>query len=141
VSLGRVSWFRGSIDDALAHLGRASAIAMARGDRFTLSVAGNQRGRLLIVRGAIAEAEEVFVQTLLQSVRLHHEEGVAYGLEGLCAVAAAKDEAERAGELSAAAASIRQRVGVFDVEAFTVHALSLDAVRARHPARVAAGEA
>ncbi len=141
VSLGRVSWFRGSIDDALAHLERATAIAMARGDRFTLSVAGNQRGRLLIVRGAIDEAEEVFVQTLVQSVRLHHEEGVAYGLEGLCAVAAARDDAERAGELSAAASSIRQRVGVFDVEAFTVHSLSLDAVRARHPERVAAGEA
>lgn len=141
VSLGRVAWLRGSIDDALAHLERASAVAKAHGDRFTLSVAGNQRGRLLIVRGAIDDAEQVFVQTLLQSVRLHHEEGVAYGLEGLCAVAAARDEAERAGELSSAAAAIRHRVGVFDVEAFTVHALSLDAVRARHPERVAAGEA
>lgn len=141
VSLGRVAWLRGSIDDALAHLECASEIADAGGDRFTLSVAGNQRGRLLIVRGAIDEAEDVFVTTLVQSVRLHHEEGVAYGLEGLCAVAAARDEAERAGELSAAAAAIRHRVGVFDVEAFTVHAISLDEVRARHPERVAAGEA
>lgn len=140
VSLGRVAWLRGSIDDALAHLERASQIAEAHGDRFTLSVAGNQRGRLLIVRGAVDEAEKVFVTTLVQSVRLHHEEGVAYGLEGLCAVAAARGDAERAGELSAAAAMIRHRVGVFDVEAFTVHALSLDEVRARHPDRVAAGE-
>ena len=93
------------------------------------------------MRGAVEEAERVFVTTLTQSVRLHHEEGVAYGLEGLCAVAAARDDAERAGELSAAAAAIRHRVGVFDVEAFTVHALSLDEVRSRHPDRVAAGEA
>ncbi|CAI9390544.1 hypothetical protein MICABA_01494 [Microbacterium sp. T2.11-28] len=141
VSLGRVAWLRGSIDDALAHLERASAIAETNGDRFTLSIAGNQRGRLLIVRGAVDEAEDVFVTTLMQSVRLHHEEGVAYGLEGLCAVAAARDDAERAGELSAAAAAIRHRVGVFDVEAFTVHALSLDEVRSRHPEQVAAGEA
>lgn len=141
VSLGRVAWLRGNLDEALEHLGSASRIALAHGDRFTLSVSGNQRGRLLIVRGEIDAAEGVFVQTLLQSVRLHHEEGVAYGLEGLCAVAAARDEPGRAGELSAAAAAIRHRVGVFDVEAFTVHALSLDDVRARHPDEVAAGAA
>ena len=73
-------------------------------------------------------------------MKLHHDEGVAYGLEGLCAVAAAHGDARRAGALSAAAAAIRHRIGVFDVEAFTVHAPSLDAVRKADPAGVAAGE-
>lgn len=141
VSLARVAWLRGSVDDAAVHLERASTIADAGGDLFTRSVAGNQRGRLLMVRGRVEEAEQVFVRTLLDSLRLHHEEGIAYGLEGLCAVAAARGEARRAGELSAAATSIRHRVGVFDVEAFTVHALSLDSARAEHPDDVAAGEA
>ncbi|MFS0868254.1 DUF4062 domain-containing protein [Microbacterium sp. 179-B 1A2 NHS] len=141
VSLARVAWLRGSIDDALSHLERATRIAAGGGDLFTRSIAGNQRGRLLIVRGDTEEAERVFVRTLLDSLRLHHEEGIAYGLEGLCAIAAARGEARRAGELSAVASAIRHRVGVFDVEAFTVHALSLDAARAADPDGVAAGEA
>ena len=122
------------------HFERASEVADAGGDLFTRSVAGNQIGRLLLVAGKVDEAESVFRRTLLDSVKLHHEEGVAYGLEGICAIAAAHGEARRAGALSAAAAAIRHRIGVFDVEAFTVHSLSLDAVRRTDSEGVAAGE-
>ncbi|WP_137844122.1 DUF4062 domain-containing protein [Microbacterium sp. 2FI] len=140
VSVGRVAWLRGSREDALAHFERASAVADAGGDVFTRSLAGNQIGRLLLAGGQVDEAEAIFRRTLVDSVGLHHEEGVAYGLEGICAIAAEHGEARRAGALSAAAGAIRQRIGVFDVEAFTVHALSLDAARARDPEAVAAGE-
>ena len=58
--------------------------------------------RLLLVGGEVDEAEAVFRRTLVDSVKLHHEEGVAYGLEGLCAIAAAHGDARRAGALSAA---------------------------------------
>ena len=71
------------------------------------------------------------MRTLLVSIRLHHEEGIAYGLEGLCAVAAARGDGERAGTLSAVAAAIRHRIGIFDAEAFRVHTPQLDAIRAR----------
>lgn len=140
VSLGRIAWLRGRPDDAVAHFERASRVAEASGDLFTRSVAGNQIGRLLLVRGAVDEAETVFVRTLVDSVQLHHEEGVAYGLEGLCAIASARGDGRRAGELSAAAAAIRHRIGVFDVEAFTVHSLSLDHAREVDPEAVAEGE-
>ncbi len=140
VSLGRVAWLRGDRDEALAHFTRASEVADAGGDLFTRSVAGNQIGRLLLVEGKIDDAEAVFRRTLVDSVKLHHEGGVAYGLEGVCAIAAAHGDARRAGALSAAAAAIRQRIGVFDVEAFTVHSISLDAVRKTDPEAVAAGE-
>ena len=140
VSLGRIAWFRGLPDEAVAHFERASRIAEQTGDLFTRTVASNQIGRLLLVRGEVDEAEAVFIRTLVDSAHLHHEEGVAYGLEGLCAVAAARGDGRRAGELCAAAASIRHRIGVFDVEAFTVHELSLDAVRASDPEAVADGE-
>ncbi|GAA1424070.1 DUF4062 domain-containing protein [Agrococcus citreus] len=140
VSRGRLAWLRGLTDDAQACFDRATGVAEAVGDQFTLSVAGNHQARLQLVRGDVDVAEAGCVRTLLVSVRLHFEEGVAYALEGLCAVAAARGEAERAGMLSAVADAIRHRIGVFDAEAFTVHTPQLDAIRAAEPAAVAEGE-
>jgi predicted ATPase len=141
VSLGRLAWVRGATDDALAHFDRATSVAEAGGDLFTTSVAGNLRSRLNFQLGRIEEAEREFVHTLLLSVGLHYEEGVAYGLEGVCAVAAAHGEAWRAAALAVAAGEIRRRIGIFDVEAFTVHTPYLDILRGRDPQSVAAGEA
>jgi predicted ATPase len=140
VSRGRLFWLLGAPDEALGHFSRAAEVAEASGDHFTLSIAGNHRARLLLVKGEIDAAEEACIRTLLVSVRLHHEEGIAYGLEGLCAVAAARGDGERAGMLSAVSAAIRHRIGVFDAEAFTVHTPQLDAIRAADPDAVAAGE-
>ncbi|WP_353807821.1 DUF4062 domain-containing protein [Agromyces sp. SYSU T00194] len=140
VSLGRLAWLRRDTDAAVAHFERATALAEAGADLFTLSVSGNHRGRLLLATGDADAAEDAFLRTLHVSVRLHFDEGVAYGLEGLCGVAALRGEAVRAGTLAAAAAAIRSRIGVFDVEAFTVHTVSLDAIRAAEPEAVAAGE-
>ncbi len=140
VSLGRLAWLRGSTDDALAHFDRATSVAEAGGDLFTTIVAGNLRARLTFQLGHVEEAEAEFVHTLLLSVGLHYEEGVAYGLEGVCAVAAAHGEAWRAAALAVAAGEIRRRIGIFDVEAFTVHTPYLDILRGRDPQSVAAGE-
>jgi predicted ATPase len=140
VSRGRLAWLLGERDEALARFNRATELAEASGDLFTLSVAGNHQARLLLVKGEVDAAEEACLRTLLVSIRLHHEEGIAYGLEGLCTVAAARGDAERAGVLSAAAAVIRHRIGVFDAEAFRVHAPQLDAIRESAPEAVAAGE-
>ncbi|MDR7233967.1 DUF4062 domain-containing protein [Agrococcus sp. BE272] len=140
VSRGRLAWLHGRTDDAQARFDRATEVAEASGDLFTLSVAGNHQARLQLVRGEVDAAEAGCVRTLLVSIRLHFEEGIAYGLEGLCAVAAARGDGERAGMLAAAADAIRQRIGVFDAEAFTVHTPQLDAMREADPAAVAAGE-
>jgi predicted ATPase len=140
VSLGRLAWVRGETADALAHFDRATRIATAGQDLFTMSVAGNLRSRLNFLQGEIDVAEAEFVQTLELAIRLHYDEGVAYGLEGLCAVAAARGEAWRAGALAAAAGAIRHRIGVFDAEAFTVHTGYLAALRSTDPDAVAAGE-
>ncbi|SFS09323.1 Predicted ATPase [Agrococcus baldri] len=140
VSRGRLAWLRGKQDEAQSHFDRATEVAEASGDLFTLSVAGNHQARLQLVRGEVDAAESGCIRTLLVSTRLHFEEGVAYGLEGLCAVAAARGDAERAGTLAAAADTIRQRIGVFDAEVFTVHTPQLDGIRAADPRAVAAGE-
>ncbi len=140
VARGRLAWLRGLTAEALEHFDRATEVAAAGGDLFTTSVAGNHLARLQLVRGEIDAAEAQCVRTLLVSLRLHFEEGIAYGLEGLCAVAAARGDGERAGALSAVAAVIRHRIGVFDAEAFTVHTPQLDAMRTADPDAVAAGE-
>jgi predicted ATPase len=140
VSLGRLAWLRGSRDDARAHFDRAIELAAAGGDLFTLSVAGNQTGRLLLLDGDADAAHAVFRRTLLDSVRLHFDEGIAYGLEGLSGVAALRDDPAQAGLLAAAAAAIRHRIGMFDADAFTVHFALLDRLRAQHPDELAAAE-
>jgi predicted ATPase len=140
VSRGRLAWLSGRLDDALGHFDRATEIAEAGGDVFTLSIAGNQRARMQFMRGDVDTAAEGFTRTLLLSIRLHHDEGVAYGLEGLCAVAAAHGQAWRAGALYAAAAAIRHRIGFFDVAAFVVHTARLEQLREKEGDAVAAGE-
>lgn len=140
VSLGRLAWLRGDTATALAHFDHATEVAVDGEDLFTTSVAGNLRARLNFVRGEVDAAEREFVETLLLSIRLHYDEGVAYGLEGVCAVAAARGEAWRAAALAVAAGVIRHRVGVFDVEAFTVHTPHLEILRARDAEAVATGE-
>jgi predicted ATPase len=140
VSRGRLAWVQGRLDDALEHFDRATEIAEAGGDVFTQSIAGNQRGRMQFMRGDLDAAAETFTRTLLLSIRLHHDEGVAYGLEGLCAVAAANGQAWRAGALYAAAAAIRHRIGFFDVAAFVVHTARLEQLRKTEGDAVAAGE-
>ncbi|WP_347978039.1 DUF4062 domain-containing protein [Microbacterium sp. ProA8] len=140
VSLGRLAWVRGATDDALAHFDRATSVAESRDDLFTTSVAGNLRARLNFQLGRIEEAEREFVHTLMLSIGLHYEEGIAYGLEGVCAVAAAHGEAWRAAALAVAAGEIRRRIGIFDVEAFTVHTPHLEIVRGHDAASVEAGQ-
>ena len=140
VSLGRLAWLSGDSARALAHFTRATEVAEAGDDLFTVSVAGDHLARLQLTRGEIEAAETRCIRTLGVSIRLHYEEGVAYGLEGFCAVAASRAEAERAGVLAGAAGSIRRRIGVFDVEPFTVYAPQLDAIRASRPDEVARGE-
>jgi predicted ATPase len=140
VSLARLAWVRGDLALALSRFDDAAAVARASGDIFTTSLAGNLRARLNFLRGEIEQAEAEFVETLHLSIRLHYDEGVAYGLEGVCAIAAARGDAWRAGALAKAAESIRHRIGVFDAEAFTVHTPYLEALRESDPDGVAAGE-
>jgi predicted ATPase len=141
VARGRLAWLSGSTDAALAHFDRATEVAESGDDLFTVSVAGDHLARMQLMRGEIDAAETRCIRTLGVSVGLHYEEGVAYGLEGLCAVAAARGDAERAGMLAGAASAIRRRIGVFDVEPFTVFAPQLDAARRADPDTVARGEA
>jgi hypothetical protein len=61
------------------------------------------------------------------SLTLDHEEGIAYAIEGLCAVAALRGDAEVAATLAGAAESTRQRITMYDSPQFVYHLRYLDA--------------
>ncbi|MDQ2689901.1 MAG: hypothetical protein M3Y29_06475, partial [Chloroflexota bacterium] len=140
VGLGMLALVRGSPDEAMERWERAGAIGEAEQDAFTRVVAGQQRARLLIMRGELDSAERVYAQTLPLAARLHFDDGVAFALEGTCAIAVARGDASRAGALAAVAGSIRQRIGGFDLGAFAVHLPPLAILRESDPEGVAAGE-
>ncbi|MGM1029039.1 MAG: ATP-binding protein [Actinomycetota bacterium] len=142
VALGRVSLLRGQLEAAAAHFHRAVDAAVSGGDRFTATVATHHLGRAHLLSGALEEAELLMLDAVEESVDLRHEEGIAYGLEGLAAIAAVRDDVDRAGALAGAAAAIRARTAVFDAPAFVFHTRYLEELAERgHADRLRAAEA
>jgi predicted ATPase len=140
VALGQLGVVCREIPEALAHFDRAVEVAEAADDAFTRIVSGNNRARLRFLLGDRAAAEEEFLLTLRLSVRLRFVDGATYGIEGMCAIAAANGDGWRAGALAAAAAGIRQTTGVYDIAGFAVHLEPLATARAADPEAVEAGE-
>ncbi|MBO1770021.1 DUF4062 domain-containing protein [Agrococcus sp. TF02-05] len=134
VALGRIAVLSGDLEGATARFRGAVEAAASSGDRFTASIATHHLGRARLFAGALDEAERLYRDALETSVALRHDEGIAYGLEGLAAAAAERDELERAGVLAGAAAAIRKRAAVFDAPAFVFHTRYLDALAERSDA-------
>jgi hypothetical protein len=107
---------------------------------FLRVVAGNNVARLAFFGGDIETSAREYATTLSLAARLHYDEGAQYAFEGMSAIAAVRGDPWRAGALAAAAATVRQRVGLFDVDGFAVHVQPLAALRESDPEGVAAGE-
>ncbi|WP_019181438.1 ATP-binding protein [Microbacterium yannicii] len=140
VALGQLGVLCRDIPSALVHFDRAVEISDAADDAFTRVVSGNNRARLRFMLGEHEAAEAEFLFTLTLSIRLHFVDGATYGIEGACAIAAIRGESWRAGALAAVAASVRESTGVYDIAGFAVHLEPLEALRAKDPESVAAGE-
>ncbi|WP_127474064.1 ATP-binding protein [Microbacterium sulfonylureivorans] len=140
VGLGFLGIVRGDVAEARAHFDRSAEVAAEEQDVFTRAVAGNNRARVFVMLGEIEEAEREYFLTLELSTRLHFAEGAAYALEGMCAIAAIRGDAWRAGMFSVVTETLRQTTGMFDVEGFAVHIAPLAALRAQDPDGVAEGE-
>ncbi|MEU1971655.1 DUF4062 domain-containing protein [Microbacterium sp. NPDC019599] len=140
VGLGLLALARGAFPDAIGHFDAGSSIGVERQDAFMRVVSGNNVARMRLIGGDPEAAAVEYRRALELSALLHYDEGAQYALEGMSAIAAIAGDAWRAGALAAATESIRQRVGVFDVEGFAANAEPLAAVRAVDPAAVAAGE-
>jgi predicted ATPase len=121
VALGRIAWARGDNDRARAWFQEGRRIAASGGEALTGTIVGHHLARALLFGGSVDEAGRVFAQTLGVSVELGHDEGIAFSLEGLSAVAVVRGDADRAGVLAGAAEAIRARTGAVDTPAFVFH--------------------
>ncbi|GAA1982182.1 DUF4062 domain-containing protein [Microbacterium pumilum] len=127
IALGRVAWSRSQTDEANRQFGAALAAAEAGGDPFTQTVARHHLARVRLLSGDMETAARGFSEAMRVSLSLDHEEGIAYAIEGLCAVAASRGDAEVAATLAGAAETTRQRITMYDAPQFVYHTRFLDA--------------
>ena len=103
---------RGNAQDAIATFEASLDAAKVSGEVLSQSVALYQLGWAQLFLGNHGAARDYFIQLLLTTSAVGHEEGVAFGLEGMFAVAVAVGEFERAGRLLGTADDIRERRGL-----------------------------
>ncbi|HYI32860.1 MAG TPA: DUF4062 domain-containing protein [Glaciibacter sp.] len=127
---GQASLARGNVPEATATFEASLEAARASGEVLSQSAALYHLGWVHVLMGTHGTARDYFVQQLLISSAVGHEEGVAYGLEGLFAVAAAASDFERAGRLLGAAEDIRERKGLLGPGMFSYHQQVLAQVEA-----------
>ena len=130
VTLGRVALFQNKLRGALNRFDEGLAIARARGDDLGETIALHHYGWARLLLGETDAARAAFEEGLAIGERLGHEEGMAYGLEGLVAVAAGAGEIERAGRLLGAADRLREERGIYNAAAFSFHQAMVDGILA-----------
>ncbi|WP_457100456.1 ATP-binding protein [Microbacterium sp. P5_E9] len=133
IALGRVAW---AIGDSVEATRRFEAALASADDPFTQTVARHHLARMRLLGGDTKVATRGFIETMRRSMSLDHEEGIAYAVEGLCAVAASQGDVVVAATLAGAAETIRQRITMYDTAQFVYHLRYLDAATA--PAEEAA---
>ena len=121
IALGRFSLAQGRLDEAIGWFEAGLASAEAGGDPFTQTVTRHHLARLRLVTGDVEAAARGFADTMRISMALEHDEGIAYAVEGLCAIAAVRGDVEVAATLAGAAEMTRQRITMFDAEQFVYH--------------------
>jgi hypothetical protein len=114
------------VPEARDHFEKSLAITLRTGDAVGQRIASYHLGWALLLDGAVDQASADFALSVTISASLGHAEGIAYGLEGLVAVAALAGDAERAGRLAGAARALRERSGTHNGPMFTFHQKYLD---------------
>lgn len=141
VGQGRVESILGREDRAADCYLRAGQVAREHSDTLSTLISDHHIGRVQLFAGRLDEAEHTFQASVRLSDSLGLMGGIADGLEGLSAIAAARGEVERAGLMSGAAAAMRQRLGFYEVAAFVFHERYLDTVRKLDPPALASAQA
>ena len=133
--LGRVDMAAGDMSSARERFERALGHADAQGERLGIVVATNSRGWTRLLSGDAAGARDDFATALDLSLALHHDEGIAYGLESFVALRAGEGDVVAAGRLLGAAQRLRRAEGLPQSRSVRVlHALDRGSAR-RGPGR------
>ncbi|WP_210506423.1 DUF4062 domain-containing protein [Naasia sp. SYSU D00057] len=130
VTLGRVRVFLQDVPGALAHFDAAVELAERQQDDLALTIALHHQGWSHLLQGDAGAAAAAFEHGLRLSLRLRHDDGIAYGLEGFIGIAGLGGDPERAGVLAGATRSMRERVGLFNPADYTFHARVVEELRA-----------
>jgi predicted ATPase len=130
VTIGRIDLLQRKVDVALDRFATSLRLARELHDGLGETIALNHRGWALLFLGDVPAATDAFEESLALAARLDHAEGMAYGLEGLVAVAATAGDVERAGLLLGAAESQREMSGDYNPPSFSFHQTYVDGVLA-----------
>ncbi|WP_461474989.1 ATP-binding protein [Microbacterium sp. HJ5] len=134
IALGRLEWALERPDEAARRFAEASAAARGGGGIFGLSVATHHLARVRLLAGETDAAAFGFTEAMRMSMELDHDEGIAYAIEGLSAIASLRGDVATAAALAGAAASTRERLTMFDAPQFVYHLRYLDAAAGDDPA-------
>jgi predicted ATPase len=104
----------GDVEGALRRFILGDEVAAAGRDEFSRAMSEHFVGVAEVLAGDLASAEPHLRSSLRRSARLSYAEGIAHGLEALCAIAAERDDVERAATLLGAARSARGMSGVYN---------------------------
>jgi len=121
IMLARAAMARGRMAEAFGLLDDSLAIARSIDDRMGEAIALNHLGWARLLVDDPDGARACFTEQLLASSTFGHEEGFAYGLEGMSAAVAAAGDLERAGLLFGAAETVRLRKGLTTGGSFSLH--------------------
>jgi len=130
VSLGRVALLQHKLRGALNRFDESLSIARGENDDLGETIALNHLGWARLLLGEVEPARAAFERALRVAARLGHDEGVAYGLEALVAIAATDGEIERAGRLLGAADRLREEAGIYNAAAFAFHGALVEQILA-----------
>lgn len=128
VTLGRVALDRQDTQTAKERFEESLECARRQRDELATAIALYHLGWARLALGDTERARFAFEENLTISSRLGHDDGVAYGLEGLVAIAAVTGEPARAGRLLGAAETLRARTGLYTGPAFSYHQRYVDPI-------------
>ncbi|MFF1634199.1 ATP-binding protein [Leifsonia sp. NPDC058248] len=126
VILGRVALLQKKLHKALKRFEKSLALTKSAGDAVGERIASYHLGWAQLLLGEVEDARRDFALSVTVSTSIGHVEGLAYGLEGMVAVAALAGNADRAGRLAGAARALRERSGLHNGPMFTFHQAFLD---------------
>lgn len=130
IVLGRVDMARGDMAAGRERFEESLGHARSQGERLGIVVATSSRGWTRVLTGDVAGGQDDFAHALDLSLALHHDEGIAYGLEAFAGVRALQGDAVAAGRLLGAAQSLRRRKGMLNLGSFEFYMIPVQGLRA-----------